>query len=304
MPTRSSTFRSRRSCGWRGTPRWWRSARRGSTTSTTTARPAAQAEGFRKHIAAARATQLPLVIHTRDADEDTAAILEEETRQGRVPGRAALLHGRGGARQARAGARPLRVVLRHPHLQEVGCAARHRRRRAARPAAGRDRRAVPGARQVPRQEQRAGLRRHHGGGAGQGEGRVAGGAGAAPRPRTSFACTARRRARRWPHELCASRSWAAAHRAACRASATCGARAIRPTRRTGGGAARCWSSGSARADVRRCWSTPRPISASSCSMRASRRWTACCSRTTTPTIRTASTICAGIFFMMRRRVDV
>ncbi|MEX0627117.1 MAG: TatD family hydrolase, partial [Cucumibacter sp.] len=44
-----------------------------------------QAEGFRRHIAAARATGLPLVIHTRDADEDTAAILEEETGQGAFP---------------------------------------------------------------------------------------------------------------------------------------------------------------------------------------------------------------------------
>jgi TatD DNase family protein len=38
--------------------------------------PAAQAEGFRKHIDAAQRTGLPLVIHTRDADADTAAILE------------------------------------------------------------------------------------------------------------------------------------------------------------------------------------------------------------------------------------
>jgi len=44
--------------------------------------PAAQAAGFRTHIAAARATGLPLVIHTRDADADTAAILEEETAKG------------------------------------------------------------------------------------------------------------------------------------------------------------------------------------------------------------------------------
>src|SRR6476659_8527668 len=42
---------------------------------------AAQEQGFRTHIAAARATGLPLVIHARDADEDTAAILEEETRK-------------------------------------------------------------------------------------------------------------------------------------------------------------------------------------------------------------------------------
>ena len=50
---------------------------------------AAQAEGFRRHIAAARKTQLPLVIHARDADEDTAAILEEETAKGAFP---AVLH--------------------------------------------------------------------------------------------------------------------------------------------------------------------------------------------------------------------
>ena len=37
---------------------------------------------FRTHIAAARASGLPLVIHARDADEDMAAILEEEMGQG------------------------------------------------------------------------------------------------------------------------------------------------------------------------------------------------------------------------------
>lgn len=40
---------------------------------------AAQATGFRRHIAAARITGLPLVIHSRAADDDTAAMLEEET---------------------------------------------------------------------------------------------------------------------------------------------------------------------------------------------------------------------------------
>ncbi len=35
--------------------------------------PEAQARGFRAHIAAARTTGLPLVIHTRDADEDCLA---------------------------------------------------------------------------------------------------------------------------------------------------------------------------------------------------------------------------------------
>lgn len=45
----------------------------------------AQAQGFRTHIAAARRTGLPLVIHSRDADDDMAAILEEETGKGAFP---------------------------------------------------------------------------------------------------------------------------------------------------------------------------------------------------------------------------
>lgn len=46
---------------------------------------AAQATGFRTHIAAARKTGLPLVIHARDADDDVAEILREETGQGAFP---------------------------------------------------------------------------------------------------------------------------------------------------------------------------------------------------------------------------
>lgn len=42
----------------------------------------AQAAGFRLHIEAARQTGLPLVIHARNADEDVAAILEEESGKG------------------------------------------------------------------------------------------------------------------------------------------------------------------------------------------------------------------------------
>src|SRR5947208_3735344 len=49
----------------------------------------AQEQGFRAHIAAARATGLPLVIHSREADDDMARILEEETGQGPFP---AVLH--------------------------------------------------------------------------------------------------------------------------------------------------------------------------------------------------------------------
>ena len=46
---------------------------------------AAQVEGFRRHIAASRETQLPLVIHARDADKDIGDILEEETAKGAFP---------------------------------------------------------------------------------------------------------------------------------------------------------------------------------------------------------------------------
>lgn len=44
---------------------------------------------FRMHIAVARETGLPLVIHTRDADADTATILADEMAQGAFP---ALIH--------------------------------------------------------------------------------------------------------------------------------------------------------------------------------------------------------------------
>ena len=40
---------------------------------------------FRRHIAAARETALPLVIHARDADEDTIRILEDESGKGAFP---------------------------------------------------------------------------------------------------------------------------------------------------------------------------------------------------------------------------
>jgi TatD DNase family protein len=49
----------------------------------------AQEQGFRAHIAAARETGLPLVIHSREADTDMARILKEETGKGAFP---AVLH--------------------------------------------------------------------------------------------------------------------------------------------------------------------------------------------------------------------
>lgn len=47
---------------------------------------ARQQASFRSHIAAARETGLPLIVHTRDAEEDTAAILREEMEEGAFTG--------------------------------------------------------------------------------------------------------------------------------------------------------------------------------------------------------------------------
>src|SRR3954453_12331819 len=45
-----------------------------------------QAASFRTHVAAARATGLPLIVHTRDADDATMALLEAEMAQGAFTG--------------------------------------------------------------------------------------------------------------------------------------------------------------------------------------------------------------------------
>lgn len=49
----------------------------------------AQKSSFRAHIIASRESGLPLIVHTRDADEDTVSILEEEMAKGAFPG---LIH--------------------------------------------------------------------------------------------------------------------------------------------------------------------------------------------------------------------
>ncbi|MGX7952555.1 TatD family hydrolase [Tsuneonella sp. HG249] len=50
---------------------------------------AVQRDLFRMHIGVARETGLPIIIHTRDAEDDTASILAEEMEQGTFP---ALIH--------------------------------------------------------------------------------------------------------------------------------------------------------------------------------------------------------------------
>ncbi len=49
----------------------------------------AQQRNFRAHIEAARLSGLPLIVHARDADQDTADIMEEEMGKGAYP---ALIH--------------------------------------------------------------------------------------------------------------------------------------------------------------------------------------------------------------------
>jgi TatD DNase family protein len=48
-----------------------------------------QIDSFRAHIAAARAACLPVIVHTRDADNDTIAVLEDEMEKGAFTG---LIH--------------------------------------------------------------------------------------------------------------------------------------------------------------------------------------------------------------------
>ena len=50
---------------------------------------APQIRNFRSHVAAAREAGLPLIVHTRDADDDTIAVLEEEMGKGAFTG---LIH--------------------------------------------------------------------------------------------------------------------------------------------------------------------------------------------------------------------
>jgi TatD DNase family protein len=47
---------------------------------------ARQQASFRAHIAACRETQLPLIVHTREAEDDTADILADELGKGAYPG--------------------------------------------------------------------------------------------------------------------------------------------------------------------------------------------------------------------------
>ena len=83
---------------------------------------------FRAHAKAARALGKPLIIHTREADEPMAEMLEEEAGKGALRHPHALLHERPGAGAARARTRRVFLVLRHHDVQERRRRARDRAR--------------------------------------------------------------------------------------------------------------------------------------------------------------------------------
>jgi TatD DNase family protein len=110
-----------------------------------------QRRSFIAHIAASRATGLPLIIHTRDAEDDTAAILADEMGKGAFP---ALIHCFTRQRRFRRqglGNGPFHLDLGHRDVQERQGPAGSRTRTSRRPASRRDRRAVPGPGPASRQ---------------------------------------------------------------------------------------------------------------------------------------------------------
>ncbi|MBI3515439.1 MAG: TatD family hydrolase [Proteobacteria bacterium] len=68
----------------------------------------AQQRSFRVHIAAARATGLPLIVHTRDAEPDTLAILADEQAKGSFRG---VIHCFSGSRSLAEGAVALGLMV-------------------------------------------------------------------------------------------------------------------------------------------------------------------------------------------------
>ena len=160
--TRTRNWTSRRliSSPARDIQRSSRSAKPGSTTTTTT--PARRAGARFSHPHRGGARDRPAAGHPfARSRRRHGAHSRRGNRAGRLPGRAALLHRRRRPCPPRHRAWALHLVHRHPDLQELDGAARHRRRTAGRPHPGRDRRAVSRAAAVSRQAQRTGLCRRN-----------------------------------------------------------------------------------------------------------------------------------------------
>ncbi len=96
----------------------------------------AQRTNFRHHIAAARETGLPLIVHTRDADDDTIEILQGEMARAKFTG---LLHCFTGTRRLAEAALELGLYISASGIATFKNSSELRgvlERRAARPAAG------------------------------------------------------------------------------------------------------------------------------------------------------------------------
>ena len=155
-PTRRRTASTRSSTS--STPRASSpSARPGSTTTTTTRPATSSRRAFAAQIQLAHERRLPLVIHTRDAWDDTFDILARRghPRAHDLP----LLHRRPRRGAALPRPRRLPVVLRHRHVQGRARGPGGGPALPARPDAGRDRQPVPRAGAPPRQAEPAGLGR-------------------------------------------------------------------------------------------------------------------------------------------------
>ena len=84
---------------------------------------AAQAEGFLNHIEAARQSGLPLIIHSRDADQDMANILETEMLKGAFKFVLHCFHRRTGAGKTGVGDWRLYLFFRRRDVQKRTTAA-------------------------------------------------------------------------------------------------------------------------------------------------------------------------------------
>ena len=111
---------------------------------------AAQAENFRAHIAAGRQAKLPVIVHTRDADDDTiVAVLEDEMAEGGLHRSDPLLHRNPAPGRRGPEAWALYFGFRYRDLQELCCLARGYQKRAAGQAAGGNPRRAPYLAPVP-----------------------------------------------------------------------------------------------------------------------------------------------------------
>ena len=120
-----------------------------------------QQEVFRRQLRLARKRDLPVIIHTREATDDTFRLLADESAGLRV-----VFHCFTGGLEMAATALDMGAVLSFAGIVTFPKAAELRevaRDGARRPVPGRNRLALPCPGAVPRQAQRAGVRRSRGG---------------------------------------------------------------------------------------------------------------------------------------------